>query len=140
MTTEPVLLGTAGAPLRSLTKDEMLDDISLYWFTGTRHPSARLYWENNASNFSAVDISLPAAVTVFPGEIYRAPRSWCERAYHKLVYCHQPTGAATSPPGNNPACSPPRSAPRSDPCASRESFRAIPGGLRFGQGTCREAI
>ena len=145
-----------GDPERSLTKDEMLDDISLYWFTGTCHPSARLYWENNASNFNAVDISLPAAVTVFPGEIYRALRSCrCERAYHKLVYCHQPTGAATSlpgpaahqptgaatsPPGNNPACSPPRSVPPSDHCYSRESFPAIPGGLRFGQGTCREAV
>src|SRR5271163_3204778 len=79
-----------GDPERSLTKDEMLDDISLYWFTGTRHPSARLYGENNASNFNAVDIWMAAAVTVFPGEIYRALRSWCERAYHKLVSCHQP--------------------------------------------------
>ena len=45
-----------------------------------------VYWENNASNFNAVDISLPTAITVFPGEIYRAPRSWSERAYHKLIY------------------------------------------------------
>jgi pimeloyl-ACP methyl ester carboxylesterase len=45
-----------------------------------------LYWENNANTFNAVDISIPAAVTVFPGEIYQAPRSWIERAYHKLVY------------------------------------------------------
>ena len=74
---------------RSLTKDETLDDISLYWFTGTAASSARLYWENKANNFNAVDISLPAAVTVFPGEIYQAPRSWCERAYDKLVYYHQ---------------------------------------------------
>ncbi len=48
-----------------------------------------LYWENKANNFNAVDISIPAAVTVFPGEIYRAPRSWCERAYHKLIYFHE---------------------------------------------------
>jgi hypothetical protein len=78
-----------GDPERSLTKDEMLDDISLYWFTGTATSGARLYWENNANNFNAVDISLPTAVTVFPGEIYRAPRSWCERAYHKLIYFNE---------------------------------------------------
>jgi pimeloyl-ACP methyl ester carboxylesterase len=64
----------------------MLDDITLYWLTNTGTSSARLYWENNANNFNAVDISIPAAVTVFPGEIYRAPRSWAERSYHKLIY------------------------------------------------------
>jgi pimeloyl-ACP methyl ester carboxylesterase len=78
-----------GDPERSLTKDEMLDDISLYWFTGTATSGARLYWENNANNFNAVDISVPAAITVFPGEIYRAPRSWAQRAYHKLIYFHE---------------------------------------------------
>ena len=57
----------SGDPERSLTKDEMLDDISLYWFTRTATSGARLYWENNANNFNAVDISLPAAITVFPG-------------------------------------------------------------------------
>ncbi len=77
---------TGGDPERVLTKDEMLDDISLYWFTGTATSGARLYWENNANNFNAVDISIPAAVSVFPGEIYQAPRSWTERAYHKLIY------------------------------------------------------
>jgi len=74
---------SGGDPERSRTKDEMLDDISLYWFTNTGTSSGRLYWENNANNFNAVDISLPAAVTVFPGEIYQAPRSWAERAHHK---------------------------------------------------------
>ena len=64
----------------------MLDDISLYWLTGTATSGARLYWENNANNFNAVDISIPAAITVFPGEIYQAPRSWAERAYHNLIY------------------------------------------------------
>ena len=64
----------------------MLDDISLYWLTDTATSAARLYWENNANNFNAVSVSVPAAVTVFPGEIYRAPRSWAERSYHNLVY------------------------------------------------------
>jgi len=78
-----------GEPERSLTYDEMLGDISLYWFTNTATSGARLYWENNANNFDAVDISLPAAITVFPGEIYRAPRSWAERTYHKLIYFNE---------------------------------------------------
>ncbi|MET0595689.1 MAG: epoxide hydrolase family protein [Polyangiaceae bacterium] len=77
---------TGGHPERALTHDEMLDDITLYWLTNTGTSGARLYWENNANNFNAVDISIPAAITVFPGEIYQAPRSWAERAYHKLIY------------------------------------------------------
>jgi pimeloyl-ACP methyl ester carboxylesterase len=80
---------SGGDPERSLTRDEMLDDISLYWFTGTAASSARLYWENNANNFNAVDILIPAAITVFPGEIYRAPRTWALRAYHNLIYFSQ---------------------------------------------------
>jgi pimeloyl-ACP methyl ester carboxylesterase len=80
---------SGGEAERSLTKDEMLDDISLYWFTNTATSAARLYWENNANNFNAVDISIPAAVTVFPGEIYRAPRSWAEQSYHQLVYFNE---------------------------------------------------
>jgi pimeloyl-ACP methyl ester carboxylesterase len=85
---------SGGDPERSLTKDEMLDDITLYWVTNTSTSSARLYWENNNNNFNAVEqrtaeISVPVAVTVFPGEIYRAPRSWAERSYHKLTYFHE---------------------------------------------------
>jgi pimeloyl-ACP methyl ester carboxylesterase len=80
---------SGGEPERSLTRDEMLDDITLYWVTNTGTSGARLYWENNANNFNAVDISLPAAITVFPGEIYRAPRSWAERAYHNLRYFNE---------------------------------------------------
>ena len=77
-----------------LTKDEMLDDITLYWVTNTATSSARLYWENNNNNFNAVeqktaDIPIPVAVTVFPGEIYRAPRSWTQRAYKHLIYFHE---------------------------------------------------
>jgi pimeloyl-ACP methyl ester carboxylesterase len=80
---------SGGEPERALTKDEMLDDITLYWLTNTATSSARLYWENNANNFNAVDISIPAAVTVFPGEIYQAPRSWTERSYHNLIYWNE---------------------------------------------------
>jgi pimeloyl-ACP methyl ester carboxylesterase len=82
---------SGGDPERSLTKDEMLDDITLYWLTNTATSSARLYWENANNNFNAADqktaeIKLPVAITVFPGEIYQAPRSWAERAYPHLVY------------------------------------------------------
>jgi pimeloyl-ACP methyl ester carboxylesterase len=82
---------SGGDPEKVLSRDEMLDDISLYWFTGTATSSARLYWENNNNNFNADsqhtrDISLPVAITVFPGEIYRAPKSWAQRAYRNLVY------------------------------------------------------
>jgi pimeloyl-ACP methyl ester carboxylesterase len=80
---------SGGEPERALTRDEMLDAITLYWLTNTGTSSARLYWENDANNFNAVDIALPAAVTVFPGEIYRAPRSWTERAYRNLIYFHE---------------------------------------------------
>jgi pimeloyl-ACP methyl ester carboxylesterase len=80
---------SGGEPEKALTRDEMLDDITLYWLTNTSTSAARLYWENNANNFNAVDISIPAAVTVFPGEIYQAPRSWVERCYHKLIYFNE---------------------------------------------------
>jgi pimeloyl-ACP methyl ester carboxylesterase len=77
---------SGGEPERSLSYDQMLDDISLYWLTNTGTSAARLYWENNANNFNAVDIDVPAAITVFPGEIYRAPRTWADKAYHNLIY------------------------------------------------------
>jgi hypothetical protein len=53
---------------------------------------ARLYWENGENNFNAVDISIPAAITVFPGEIYQAPRSWAELSYHRLIYFNEVDG------------------------------------------------
>ncbi|MFE2490915.1 epoxide hydrolase family protein [Streptomyces mirabilis] len=80
---------SGGHPERVLTKDEMLNDITLYWVTNTAVSSSRLYWENNANNFNAVSASIPAAITVFPGEIYQAPRSWASRAYHDLFYYHK---------------------------------------------------
>jgi pimeloyl-ACP methyl ester carboxylesterase len=80
---------TRGEPERSLTRDEMLDGITLYWLTNIGTSSARLYWENNADNVGAFEISIPAAVTIFPGEIYQPPRSWTERAYHNLIYYHR---------------------------------------------------
>jgi len=80
---------SGGEPERVLTRDEMLDDISIDWLTNTGTSSSRLYWENNKNVFNAVDISIPVGVTVFPGEIYRAPKSWGERNYHNLIYWHE---------------------------------------------------
>jgi pimeloyl-ACP methyl ester carboxylesterase len=79
-----------GHPAGALTRDDVLDNITLYWLTGTAISAARLYWENKLSLYNAVDVSLPAAVSAFPGEGYQAPRSWTERAYHNLIYYNQP--------------------------------------------------
>jgi pimeloyl-ACP methyl ester carboxylesterase len=80
---------SGGEPERVLTRDEMLDDITLYWVTNSATSSSQLYWENKDNVFNALDISIPVAVTVFPGEIYRAPRRWAERNYHKLIYWNE---------------------------------------------------
>jgi pimeloyl-ACP methyl ester carboxylesterase len=76
---------TRGEPERSLTRDEMLHNITLYWLTNTGTSASRIYWENNAKPI-VVSVSIPAAVTVFPGEIYQIPKSWAERAYKQLIY------------------------------------------------------
>ena len=73
----------------SLTKDDVLDNISLYWLTNTATSAARLYWEQaqTGKNFYApADVSIPAAVTVFPEEDLQAPRSWTEKAYPRLIH------------------------------------------------------
>jgi pimeloyl-ACP methyl ester carboxylesterase len=78
-----------GHPAGDLTRDDVLDNITLYWLTNTAISSARLYWENKINLYLPADVSIPAAITVFPGESFQAPRSWAERAYHKLIYFHQ---------------------------------------------------
>src|SRR5687767_14502432 len=69
-----------------LTRDEILDNITLYWLTNTGVSASRLYWEYKGGFFNAKGVSIPVAVSVFPGEQYQAPRSWTERAYSKLIY------------------------------------------------------
>jgi pimeloyl-ACP methyl ester carboxylesterase len=64
-----------------LTRDDLLDNITLYWLTNTGVSAARLYWENKADFFDAKPISIPYGISVFPDELYQAPRSWAERAY-----------------------------------------------------------
>lgn len=83
-----------GEPERLLAKEDVLDDISLYWLTNTAASSARLYWENHANILSAAalkttEISIPVAITVFPDEIYRAPKTWARRAFHNLSYFNE---------------------------------------------------
>jgi pimeloyl-ACP methyl ester carboxylesterase len=83
-------------PSGNLTRDHILDNITLYWLTGTGASAARSYWENGqaqaratAAGHALPDVSLPVGFTTFPGEIFRAPRSWVELGYPKLVYYNQ---------------------------------------------------
>jgi pimeloyl-ACP methyl ester carboxylesterase len=83
-------------PKQSLTKDDVLDNITLYWLTNTATSAARLYWENGArgSVIAAAaqktsEIKLPVAITVFPEDVYRAPETWARRAYPNLTYFHE---------------------------------------------------
>jgi pimeloyl-ACP methyl ester carboxylesterase len=72
-----------------LTRDEVLDNITLYWLTNTGVSASRLYWEYKGGFFNAKGVSIPVGVTVFPGEQYQAPRSWAERAYPNLIYFNE---------------------------------------------------
>jgi len=78
-----------GDPVGNLTPDEVLDNITLTWVTNTAISSRRLYWENTLGFFDVKGVSVPAAVSVFPRELYRAPRSWTEQAYPKLIYFNE---------------------------------------------------
>jgi pimeloyl-ACP methyl ester carboxylesterase len=80
---------------QSPTKDDVLDDFTLYWLTNSAVSAARLYWENRELNLISAGsqktaaISIPVAITVFPDEVYRAPETWARRAYHNLIYFHE---------------------------------------------------
>src|SRR3989442_9193552 len=82
-------------PGQSPTKDEVLDDFTLYWLTNSATSSARLYWENggrgilSAAAQKTAEISLPVAITVFPDDVYRPPETWARRAYRNLIYFHE---------------------------------------------------
>jgi pimeloyl-ACP methyl ester carboxylesterase len=71
-----------------LTRDEILDNLTLYWLTNTGVSASRLYWEYKGGFFNVKGVKFPTAVSVFPGEQYQAPRSWTERAYPNLIYYH----------------------------------------------------
>jgi pimeloyl-ACP methyl ester carboxylesterase len=78
-----------GQPVGNLTRDEVLDNITLYWLTNTGVSASRLYWENRLGFFDFKGVTVPAAVSVFPNELYQAPRSWAEQAYPNLIYFNQ---------------------------------------------------
>jgi pimeloyl-ACP methyl ester carboxylesterase len=84
-----------GEPERLLTKEEMLDNITLYWLTNSAASAARLYWETNGQSVllaaaqKTTEITLPVAITVFPEEVYQAPETWARRAYRNLIYFHE---------------------------------------------------
>jgi pimeloyl-ACP methyl ester carboxylesterase len=85
---------SGGHPEDVIGRDEILDDITLYWLTNTGASSSRFYWENNNNNFSAAaqkthEIKVPVAISVFPHEIYRAPESWSQQTYPSLYYFHE---------------------------------------------------
>jgi len=77
---------TTGQPPEQLTRDDVLDNITLYWLTNTGVSAARIYWENKLGFFDVKGVTIPVGVTVFPGELYQAPRSWAERAFPKLIH------------------------------------------------------
>jgi pimeloyl-ACP methyl ester carboxylesterase len=85
-----------GKPVGGLTSDRVLDNITLYWLTSTATSAARIYWEETQSIVAALasgqappKLSLPVAFTVFPNEIFEAPRSWAAKVYPNLIYFHQ---------------------------------------------------
>jgi pimeloyl-ACP methyl ester carboxylesterase len=82
-------------PGESKTRDEVLDDFTLYWLTNSAASSGRLYWENHgasptsATAFKTGEISVPTAITVFPDDVYRPPETWARRAYPNLIYFNE---------------------------------------------------
>ena len=69
-----------------LTRDDVLDNITLFWLTNTAISAARLYWENKFTFFAPFNVSIPVAVSAFPDELYQAPQSWAEKVYPKLIH------------------------------------------------------
>jgi pimeloyl-ACP methyl ester carboxylesterase len=85
---------TGGQPSGNLTRDHVLDNITLYWLTGTGASAARLYWEGGqaaarAAGQAPAEVTLPVGFTAFPGEIFRAPRSWVDKLYPHVIYFHE---------------------------------------------------
>jgi pimeloyl-ACP methyl ester carboxylesterase len=72
-----------------LTRDDFLDNATLYWLTNTTVSSARIYWENKFAFFAPKHVAIPVAISAFPDEVYQVPRSWAEQAYPKLMYYHK---------------------------------------------------
>jgi hypothetical protein len=112
-------------PDQTPTKDEVLDNLTLYWLTNTAASAARIYWENHGRSIVIApaqqtdQIKVPVAVTVFPEEVYRAPESWTRRAYPTLMYFHQGAKGGHFAAWEHRRNSAKSSAPPSDLCADR---------------------
>jgi hypothetical protein len=112
-----------GQPSGDLTRDNILDNITTYWLTGTGAAAARSYWEDYGADAPAAGRQalppppVPVGFTTFPGEIWRTPRSWAEQSYPPSPTFRRRPGAATSPPGRSLNSSRRRSGLPSTPCA-----------------------
>ena len=109
-----------GHPAGDLTRDDILDDFTLYWLTNTAISAARFYWESHINLYNAADVSIPAAVSVFPGENYQAPRSWAERRITSSFITTRSIRAGTMRPGNSHNSFHERFARASDLCANSD--------------------
>jgi pimeloyl-ACP methyl ester carboxylesterase len=111
----------AGHPAGGLTRDHIVDNMTLYWLTGTGASAARSYWEGGRATARAAgqvppEVSMPVGFTTFPGEIFAAPRSWVEKSYPHLVYFNKAARGGHFAAWKSPSCSPPRCARPSPPC------------------------
>jgi pimeloyl-ACP methyl ester carboxylesterase len=93
---------TVDHPADELTRDDVLDNITLYWLTNTGVSSGRLYWENQLPFFLPMNITIPVAVSAFPGELFQAPRSWVERAFSRLIHYNEPERGGHFAPWEQP--------------------------------------
>ena len=118
-----------------LTRDDVLDNCTLFWLTNTGVSASRLYRENTFNYFSPKGVNIPVAVSVFPDELYQAPRSWAEKAYPKLVHFNKSPRAVTLRPGNSRRSSWKRFARDSDHCVAGfrplRKFSAVVYSFRF---------
>ena len=124
-------------PKQSPTRDDVLDNFTLYWLTNTAASSARIYWENRGRDLLSAaaqktdEISVPVAITVFPDEVFRAQETWARRAFRNLIYFNEADrGGHFAMPGSTRSSSRPSSARRSNPCGSAASTRMRPTSLR----------
>jgi pimeloyl-ACP methyl ester carboxylesterase len=81
-----MIAGVFDGKTEGLTKDDVLDNVTLAWLTNTGVSSARLYWENKLPFFAPLGVKIPVAISAFPSELYQVPKSWAERAYPKLIH------------------------------------------------------
>jgi hypothetical protein len=108
-----------------VTRNEVLDNITLYWLTNTGISASRLYWEYKGGFFNTKGVNSPVAVTVFPSEQYRAPRSWAERAHPNLIYSNKVGRGGHFAAWDSRSSSPPRCGLPSGHCANDAKSSAL---------------